>query len=346
MKAIGYTQSLPISDPGSLTDIELPQATADGHDLLVKVRAIAVNPVDYKIRQRFAPTEGEPKVLGWDAVGEVVATGGAAAQFEPGDMIYYAGDLNRQGSNAEYQLVDERLVGRKPKSLSDAEAAALPLTTITAWELLFEHLAIRQQTPGSTEKTGEVILVVGAAGGVGSILLQLAKATTGATVVATASRESSRAWVRQLGADHVIDHTQPLQPQIETLIADGRIGRVTHVASLNSTGSYFESYTELLAPFGKIAMIDDPEQPLDVMKMKPKSQSLHIEFMFARSMFQAPDMIEQSRLLNRVAGLIDMGHVRTTVGKHLGTINAENLRKAHAELEAGRSIGKIVLEGF
>lgn len=277
-----------------------------------------------------------------DAVGEVIAAGEKVAQFKPGDLVYYAGDLNRQGSNAEFQLVDERLVGNKPESLSDAEAAALPLTTITAWELLFEHLAIEQQAPGSAEKTDEVMLVVGAAGGVGSILLQLAKAITGATVIATASRERSQAWVKKLGADHVVDHTQPLQPQIEAL----GIGQVTHVASLNSTGSYFEGYTELLAPFGKIAMIDDPDEPLDVMKMKPKSQSLHIEFMFARSMFQAPDMIEQSRLLNRVAELIEMGHIQTTVGKHLGTINAANLRSAHAELESGRSVGKIVLEGF
>ena len=251
MKAVGYLKSLPIAHPESLTDIELPQPIAAGHDLLVKVRAIAVNPVDYKIRQNFSAAEGEHKVLGWDAVGEVVATGEAASQFRPGDAVYYAGDLNRQGSNAEYQLVDERLVGAKPKSLSDAEAAALPLTTITAWELLFEHLSIRQHSPGSTEKSDEVILVVGAAGGVGSILLQLAKAITGATVIATASRESSQAWVKKLGANHVVDHTQPLGPQIEAL----GIGQVTHVASLNGTGSYFESYTELLAPFGKIAMI-------------------------------------------------------------------------------------------
>ena len=342
MKAIGYAQSLPISDPESLMDIEIPQPTAGSHDLLVSVRAIAVNPVDYKVRQRAEPAEGEYKVLGWDAVGEVVATGEAVTQFTPGDMVYYAGDLNRQGSNAEYQLVDERLVGSKPKSLSDAEAAALPLTTITAWELLFEHLSIQQQVPGSREKTDEVILVVGAAGGVGSILLQLAKALTGATVIATASRESSQDWVKKLGADHVIDHTKPLQAQLEAL----QIGPVTHVASLNSTEDYFETYTELLAPFGKIAMIDDPTKPLDVMKMKPKSQSLHIEFMFARSMFNAPSMVEQRRLLNRVAELIDSGHVQTTVGKRLGAISAENLRTAHAELESGRSIGKIVLEGF
>ena len=341
MKAVGYTKSLPINDPESLTDIELPQPIATGHDLLVKVKAIAVNPVDYKIRHIVSPDEGEYKVLGWDAVGEVVATGEAATQFKPGDAVYYAGDLNRQGSNAEYQLVDERLVGSKPKSLSDAEAAALPLTAITAWELLFEHLSIQQQSPDSTEQSDEVILVIGAAGGVGSILLQLVKAITGATIIATASRESSQAWVRKLGAHHVVDHTQPLQPQIEAL----GIGQVTHVASLNSTDAYFESYTELLAPFGKIAMIDDPKS-FDVMKMKPKSLSLHIEFMFARSMFKAADMDEQGRLLNRVSDLVDQGYIQTTVGKNLGTINADNLKAAHEELESGRSIGKIVLQGF
>jgi zinc-binding alcohol dehydrogenase family protein len=341
MKAVGYTKSLPIRDPDSLTDIELPQPIATGRDLLVKVKAIAVNPVDYKIRQRAAPEEGY-KVIGWDAAGEVVATGEAVTQFKPGDAVYYAGDLNRQGSNAEYQLVDERIVGSKPKSLSDAEAAALPLTTITAWEMLFEHLAIKQQSPDSTEKSDEVILVIGAAGGVGSILLQLTKTITGATIIATASRESSQAWVKKLGADHVIDHTKPLQPQIEAL----GIGQVTHIASLNSTESYFDSYTELLAPFGKIAMIDDPGEPLDVMKLKLKSQSLHIEFMFARSMFNADDRNEQRKLLNRVADLVDQSYIQTTEGKNLGTINADNLKAAHEELESGKAIGKIVLHGF
>ncbi len=341
MKAIGYIKSLPITDPESLTDIELPQPIASGHDLLVKINAIAVNPVDYKIRQRMSPTDGNHKVIGWDAVGEVVATGDQATQFKPGDLVFYAGDLNRQGSNAEFQLVDERLVGAKPKSLSEAEAAALPLTTITAWELLFKHLTIKQQSPDSTEKSDEVILVVGAAGGVGSILIQLAKNITGATIIATASHESSATWVKKLGADHVVDHSKPLQPQIEAL----DIGQVTHVASLNSTDSYFESYIELLAPFGKIALIDDP-QSLDVMKMKLKSLSLHIEFMFARSMFKAADMNEQSILLNRVSDLVDRGYIQTTVGKNLGTINAKNLRAAHEELESGTSIGKIVLQGF
>lgn len=342
MKAVGYIKSLPINDPESLTDIELPQPVATGRDLLVKVKAIAVNPVDYKIRQRMAPEDGSHKVLGWDAVGEVVATGEAATDFKPGNMVYYAGDLNRQGSNAEYQLVDERIVGSKPKSLSDAEAAALPLTSITAWEMLFEHLDIKQQSPDSTQKSDEAVLVVGAAGGVGSILIQIAKAITGATIIATASRESSQAWVKKLGAHHVVDHTKPLLPQIEAL----GIGQVTHIASLNGTDSYFDGYTELLAPFGKIAMIDDPAKPLDVMKMKPKSQSLHIEFMFARSMFNTVDMDEQGRLLNHVSDLIDQGYIQTTVGKNLGRINAENLKTAHEELESGKAIGKIALEGF
>lgn len=341
MKAIGYSQNLPISDKKSLVDIELPQPVASGRDLLVNVKAIAVNPVDYKIRQNVAPENDEYKVIGWDAVGEVVAKGDQATAFEVGDIVYYAGDLNRQGSNAEYQLVDERIVGNTPKSLSNAEAAALPLTSITAWELLFEHLAISKQEPGNIQKTDDVILVVGAAGGVGSILLQLASALTGATVIATASRESSQSWVKKLGADHVVDHTKPLKPQIDAL----NIGDVTHVASLNSTDSYFDTYIELLAPFGKIVLIDDPKS-IDVMKMKPKSLSLHIEFMFARSMFSAKDIQEQSNLLNQVADLIDNGAIQTTIGKNLGVVNAENLKKAHQELEAGTSIGKIVLENF
>jgi len=342
MKAVGYKKSLPITNPDSLQDIELPMPVGTGHDLLVKIKAIAVNPVDYKIRMRVAADDDAYKVLGWDAVGEVVATGEKVTHFKPGDEVYYAGDLNRQGCNAEYQLVDERLVGVKPKSITSSEAAALPLTSITSWELLFEHLAIKQQSPESTEQSDEVILVVGAAGGVGSILLQLVKSITGAIVIATASRENSAAWVKKLGADYVVDHSKPLKPQIEKL----GISQVTHIASLNSTGSYFESYIDILAPFGKIAMIDDPENQLDVMKMKPKSISLHIEFMFARSMFNANDMDEQGRLLNRISDLIDSGYIVSTAGKKLGVINAENLKRAHEELESGKSIGKIVLEGF
>ena len=346
MKAVGYIKSLPISEAESLMDIELPMPIASGRDVLVQVRAIAVNPVDYKIRLNVPSANGEPKVIGWDAVGEVVATGELVSNFKTGDVVYYAGDLNRQGSNAEYQLVDERIVGFKPKSLSNAEAAALPLTTITAWELLFERLTIKQQKPVAIEKTNEVLLVTGAAGGVGSILIQLAKAITGATVIATASRESSIKWVKQLGADYVVDHTKPLAPQIAELVKHEGIAPVSHIASLNGTEAYFDSYIELLAPFGKIALIDDPSEPLDVMKLKPKSQSIHFELMYTRSMFQTPDMAEQSKLLNRVAELIDTGYVKTTVGQNFGRISAVNLRTAHELLETGQAIGKVVLEDF
>ncbi len=342
MKAIGYKKSLPISDIDSLVDIEIPQPIATGQDILVKISAIAVNPVDYKIRQNKPSETDQYKVIGWDAVGEIVAMGENATKFKLGDKVYYAGDLTRQGSNAEYQLVDERIVGHKPKSLTDVEGAALPLTTITAYEMLFEHLALPKIIPDSSEKSNDVILVVGAAGGVGSILVQLAKAITGATIIATASRESSKAWVEKLGAHHVVDHTKPLKPQIDAL----NIGQVTHVASLNGTESYLDTYIELLAPFGKIAMIDDPQKPLDVMKLKFKSLSLHIEFMFARSMFNAVDIEEQSHLLNHVSDLIDRGYIQTTVGQELGLINADNLKLAHEELESGKSIGKIVLQGF
>lgn len=345
MKAIGYTQALPITEPDALVDIELPQPVAEGRDLLVRISAIAVNPVDYKIRQNVPAEDGSYKVIGWDAVGEVVATGPDVTGFQAGDYVYYAGDLTRPGSNAEYQLVDERIVGHKPKSLSDADAAALPLTTITAWELLFEHLELAQQAPGSSATSDEVLLVVGAAGGVGSILVQLAKTLTGATVIATASREASRNWVQDLGADVVVNHRQPLKPQIDALIEAGQVGPVTHVASLNATDQYFDSYIDVLEPFGRIAFIDDPGA-LDVMKIKTKSLSLHIEFMFARSMHHARDMEAQHTLLERVAELVDQGYIRTTAGKHLGTINAYNLKAAHAELESGQAVGKIVLEGF
>ncbi len=341
MKAIGYRASLPITEAESLINFELPQPQARGRDLLIRVNAIAVNPVDYKIRQRVAPEE-EYKVIGWDAAGEVVAIGEEVTLFKPGDMVYYAGDLNRPGCNAEFQLVDERLVGKKPRSLSDAAAAALPLTGITAWELLFEHLGIEQQHVDRRKITDELILVVGAAGGVGSILVQIVKAITGATVIATASRESSVSWIRELGADHTINHYEPLLPQIEAM----GFKQVTHIASLNGTGQHFEVYTECLSPFGKICMIDDPDRPLDVMQLKRKSQSLHIEFMFARSLYATDDMDKQGKLLNQLAELVDQGHIQSTEHKHLGLINADNLKAAHAELESGSVIGKIVLEGF
>lgn len=338
MKAIGYQASLPIDNPASLQDITLPDPVATGRDLLVEVRAVSVNPVDFKIRQRRAPTEGQWAVLGWDAAGIVRAVGNEVTQFKPGDRVWYAGDLNRAGSNAELQLVDERIVGHMPASLGFAEAAALPLTTITAWELLFDRLGIA----AGKRNADEALLIVGAAGGVGSILTQLARRLTAATVIGTASRAETQAWVKELGAHHVIDHAKPLADELKRI----GIGQVTHVASLNQTSTHYDALVEAIAPQGRIGLIDDPDAPLDIMKLKAKSVSLHWEFMFTRSMFRTTDMIAQHQLLEEVAALVDSGVIRTTVGEHFGTINAASLRRAHALLESGKARGKIVLEGF
>lgn len=338
MKAVAYYQSLPADHAEALQDVELPAPTPGPRDLLVEVKAISVNPVDTKIRRNVAPTDGAAKVLGWDASGIVKAVGSEVSLFQPGDRVYYAGAINRAGANSELHVVDERIVGHMPKSLPFAEAAALPLTAITAWELLFERLQITQ---GSTDQ-GQSLLIVGAAGGVGSILVQLARQLTGLTVIGTASRPETQAWVRQLGAHHVIDHRQPLSEELKRIGID----QVTHVASLTQTDQHFAQLVEALAPQGRLALIDDPEQALDIMQLKRKSLSLHWELMFTRSLFETADMIEQHRLLDRVAELVDAGTLHTTLGEHFGSINAANLRRAHALLESGTAKGKIVLEGF
>ncbi len=335
MKAIAYLQhGLPIDDPAALVDVDLPMPEPGPRDLLVQVSAIAVNPVDTKVRA--SSPVAAMRVLGWDAVGKVVRVGSAVTLFAPGDEVYFAGSITRSGSNAEYCLVDERIAARKPASLSDAEAAALPLTTITAWELLFDRLRVPEHGGA-----GQHLLIVGAAGGVGSILTQLARQLTGLKVIGTASRPETRDWVASLGAHHVIDHTKPLREELERI----GVSQVEHVASLTHTGQHYAQLIDVLAPQGQLAVIDDPAT-LDVMPMKRKSLSLHWEFMFARPMFETPDMIRQHELLTRVAQLIDAGTIRTTLGEHFGTINAANLRRAHALIESGRARGKVVLEGF
>ncbi|VXD00936.1 Zinc-type alcohol dehydrogenase-like protein [Pseudomonas sp. 9AZ] len=338
MKAVAYYHSLPADHTDALQDVDLPTPTPGPRDLLVEVKAISVNPVDTKIRRNVAPTDGDAKVLGWDASGIVKAVGSEVSLFQPGDRVYYAGAINRAGANSELHVVDERIVGHMPNSLPFAEAAALPLTAITAWELLFERLQITQ---GNTD-LGQSLLIVGAAGGVGSILVQLARQLTGLTVIGTASRPETQAWVRELGAHHVIDHRQPLSEELKRI----GINQVTHVASLTQTDQHFAQLVEALAPQGRLALIDDPEQPLDIMQLKRKSLSLHWELMFTRSLFETADMIEQHRLLDRVAELVDAGTLRTTLGEHFGSINATNLRRAHTLLESGTAKGKIVLEGF
>nr|WP_059392638.1 zinc-binding alcohol dehydrogenase family protein [Pseudomonas toyotomiensis] len=338
MKAVAYYQSLPADHPEALQDVQLAEPTPGAHDLLVEVRAISVNPVDTKIRLGVAPENGAAKVLGWDASGVVKAVGSEVTLFQPGDRVFYAGAIDRAGANSELHLVDERIVGHMPGSLSFAEAAALPLTAITAWELLFERLQVAE---GSADQ-GQSLLIVGAAGGVGSILTQLARNLTGLTVIGTASRPETQAWVRDLGAHHVIDHSKPLSEELARI----GIGQVTHVASLTQTDQHYAQLVESLEPQGRLALIDDPLQPLDVMQLKRKSLSLHWELMFTRSLYQTADMIEQHRLLERVSDLVDAGVLKTTLGEHFGTINAANLRRAHALLESGKAKGKIVLEGF
>ncbi|PAV49534.1 NADPH:quinone reductase [Pseudomonas sp. HAR-UPW-AIA-41] len=337
MKAVAYFDSLPISNEQSLQDVELSTPIPGPRDLLVEVRAISVNPVDTKIRRNVAPEAGQAKVLGWDVAGVVRAVGAEVSLFKAGDTVYYAGALQRPGGNSELHLVDERLVGHKPASLDFAQSAALPLTAITAWELLFERLKIRRDSSSN----GQTLLIIGAAGGVGSILTQLARRLTGLTVIGTASREETMNWVRQLGAHHVIDHSQPLLPQLQAL----GLSQVDHVASLTHTDTHYDQLVECLAPQGQLALIDDPAS-LDVLKLKRKSLSLHWEFMYTRSLYETPDMQAQHELLDEVARLIDQGTLRTTLGEHYGQINASNLRRAHALLESGKARGKIVLEGF
>ncbi len=337
MKAVGYTSIGPIDRPDALIDFEMDQPVPTGHDLQVRVQAVSVNPVDTKIRQRRAPDGDAPAVLGWDAVGEVVSSGGAATRFQPGDMVWYAGDLNRPGTNSEYHLVDERITGRAPASVPAAAAAALPLTTLTAYEMLFDRLRVNDPVPGA----GKAVLIIGGAGGVGSIAIQLLRALTDLTVIATASRPETQAWVQDLGAHHVVDHSRPLPEQVAAL----GIGAPGFVFSTNYSESYAAQAADLMAPQGRFGLIDDPES-FDIMPFKAKAASIHWEFMYTRSMFATADMTRQSDILNEVAALIDAGKVKSTATETLGTINAANLMLAHCVLETGTTKGKLVLEGF
>lgn len=334
MKAVGYQQSLAIDSPDALMDIELPKPSASGKDILVRVEAVSVNPVDAKVRMRAAPEGNDYKVLGYDAAGVVESVGEDVTLFKAGDKVWYAGAINRSGSNAEYHLVDERIVSKMPESLSFTEAAALPLTSITAWELLFDRLGL------NAESTGE-LLVIGASGGVGSIMVQLAKQRTNLTIIGTASRPETQEWVKNIGADHVIDHSKPLNEELKAIGFD----TVNYIASLTNTDDHMPAILEAIAPQGKMALIDDPTE-FNIMPFKAKSVSVHWELMFTRSLFQTADMIEQHKLLANVANMVDAGEIKTTLASDFGTINADNLKKAHALLESGKSKGKIVLTGF
>ncbi len=334
MKAIGYTKLGEIEAKDSLTEFETNIPELRPHDLLIEVKAISVNPVDVKVRMRATP-EQNPKVIGYDAAGIVKETGSAVSHFKKGDEVYYAGDITRPGTNSEFHAVDERIVGKKPQSLSFTDAAALPLTSITAWELLFESLGVTENGG-----QGESLLIIGGAGGVGSILIQLAKKLTALNVIATASRPETVDWVKKMGADTIIDHGKPLNESMTEL------GIKPHyVASLTATEQHFPAIIDLIAPRGKIALIDDP-QSIDIKLGKPKALSFSWEFMFTRSMFETEDMIKQQELLNRVSALIDSGDLITTANSHVGKISAQTLRQAHINQLGGKVIGKQVLEGF
>jgi NADPH2:quinone reductase len=338
MKAVALTRYLPIDDPRSLLDVELPTPVADAHDLLVRVEAVSVNPVDTKLRAPKPQVEASPRVLGYDAAGVVEAVGSAVAGFRPGDRVYYAGDVTRPGSNAQYQQVDARLAALMPHSLEFADAAALPLVAITAWELLFQRMPFDSERGGE----GRSLLVIAGAGGVGSIAIQLAR-RAGFTVIATASRAESADWCQAMGAQHVVNHRQPLAPQLAAL------GFTTIDAALNlaDTDAYWDELGALLAPQGHVGLIVEPKAALHIGDpYKAKCIGIHWEFMFARARFRTADMAEQGRILARVAERVDAGELKGIRRETLQPSNAANLREAHRRLESGGSIGKLTLAGW
>lgn len=338
MKAVGLHQYLPVDQPESLLDLQIAKPSVKDRDLLIKVKAVSVNPVDYKVRTPKEKFEDTPKILGWDVAGIVVESGPLCTLFKPGDEVYYAGDITRQGCNSEFHLVDERIVGHKPKSLNFAESAALPLTSITAYEAIFDRMKVSSL---SNENKNKTILIIGAAGGVGSIAIQLAK-WAGLTVIGTASRQESRVWATDLGADYIINHYEEFIPQLKIIGFEA----VDYILCLNSTQEYWANMAEAIAPQGTICSIVETDEPINLTLLKNKSVTFVWEFMFTRSMYQTEDMNEQHKLLNRIAILVDSNILKTTISEILYPINADNLRKAHAILENGKTIGKIVLEGF
>lgn len=335
MKAVGLYRYLPIEHEQALVDVQIDRPQPIGKDLLVNVRAISVNPVDTKVRAPKNETETTPRILGWDAAGEVVGVGSEVECFAVGDQVFYAGDITRPGSNSEYQLVDERIVGKMPTSLTFDQAAALPLTSITAWEALFERLGISPEG----KDAGKSILIIGGAGGVGSIAIQLAKQLAKLKVVATASSPESIAWVKKLGADHVVNHRKALDEELTAI----EMPKMDYILCLNSTAQHWSAMANAIAPQGGICSIVETPEPVHLDLLKSKSATFVWEFMFTRSMYQTPDMIQQQRLLTSIAKFIDEGQLVTTINEVIRPINAKNLRKAHAMMEQGRSIGKVVL---
>ncbi len=335
MRSIGFKKSLPITESESFIEFETTRPVAEGRNLLVKISAISVNPVDFKVRQGSAKDKAleVPKIIGWDAVGIVEEIGGEVTLFKKGDEVYYAGDISKSGCNTEYQLVDERIVGTKPKDLSAAEAAAMPLTVLTAWEILFERIRINQKDNGKS------ILIIGGAGGVGSIAIQIAKKVAGLTVIATASRPESVAWCKEQGADFVVDHSNLVEA-----VRDAGFEQVDFIVDFVDVNQYWPAMVELIKPQGRIGSISDPVENVNLRQLKGKSVSFHWELMFTRSMFQTEDMIEQHHILNTVSELIDAGTLKSTLNQHFKGFTVENLKQAHQLQESGKAIGKTVIE--
>lgn len=333
MKAIGFKTSLPVENEASFIEFEIPTPRPAARQLLVKVFASSVNPVDYKVRQGSAKDKvlPEPKIIGWDAVGCVEETGPEVSLFKKGDWVYYAGDISKAGSNSEYQLIDERIVGSKPEKLSIAEAAAMPLTTLTAWEMLYDRLRI------GAKDQGKSILIIGGAGGVGSIAIQIAK-YAGLKVIATASRSESKAWVSQLGADLVVNHRDLVKE-----VRDAGIQQLDYILDFVDLNQYWDAIAELIKPQGSVGSISDPANPVNLRQLKGKSVSFHWELMFTRAMFEADDMIRQHEILNEAAALYDKGILKTTLTQTLEGFSADNFKAAHKQLESGSTIGKLVI---
>jgi NADPH:quinone reductase len=339
MNAIGYTGGKSLKDPDAFIEFEQKIQNPLGRDLLISVKAISVNPVDTKVREKTSGPQNPPLILGWDAAGEVISVVPEAQLFKPGDKVFYAGSIDRPGSNSQFQLVDERVVGNMPETLTFEAAAALPLTSITAWEALFHRLQIPINSNNLSDKS---ILILGGAGGVGSIAIQLAKKMAGLKIVATASRPETEKWCQDLGAHHIVNHHENVLDQLKKIGFE----TVDYILIFNDTDKNFPVAAAAVAPQGKICSIVENQSPLDIGLLKSKSASFHWEFMFTRPTFKTADMIEQHHLLNEIARLIDSGTIKTTVNEILSPINIENLCKAHTTLEKGHTIGKIVLKDW
>lgn len=335
MKAIGFKTSLPISDTNSFIAFETEKPTPTSHELLVKIDAVSVNPVDFKIRQGAAKNTvlETPKIIGWDAVGTVEAIGNEVTLFKVGDKVFYAGDITKQGSNAEYQVIDERIVGKKPTTLNNAESAVIPLTGLTAWEIIFDRMRVSE-----AKDKGKTILIIGGAGGVGSMAIQLAKKIAGLKVITTASRPETIEWCKNQGADVVINHKDLVNE-----VHKAGFQYVDFIVDFVDTNTYWDSMVELIKPQGHIASITGSAEPVALNKLKNKSVSFSWEFMYTRSMFQTEDMIEQHNILNKLADLLDNGTIKTTLNTSIQGLSAESFKEAHLQLESGKTIGKIAI---